>query len=93
MITDHEHDCHICDTQLAEREEDLLIEQQVKSWNWDRDIFDIYDEIRDDDEYKQEALLRFAMKFFKSKDYRDSIIGLAYHLGVSIDPLEEDDND
>ena len=40
------------------------VESQVESWNWNLDIFEIYDEIRDYSERDKEQLLTFAYAYF-----------------------------
>ena len=55
------------------------VERQVESWNWNLNIFEIYDEIRDYSERDQEKLLTFAYNFFdKDKMMKE----LASHLGI-----------
>lgn len=55
------------------------VESQVESWNWNLNIFEIYDEIRDYSERDQEKLLTFAYNFFdKDKMMKE----LASHLGI-----------
>ena len=55
------------------------VESQVESWNWNLNIFEIYDEIRDYSERDQEQLLTFAYNYF-NKD--KMMIELASHLGI-----------
>ena len=41
------------------------VESQVESWNWNMNIFEIYDELRDNHTARQqEQLLTHAYKFF-----------------------------
>ena len=55
------------------------VEKQVESWNWNLNIFEIYDEIRDYSSRDQEQLLTFAYDFFnKDKMMKE----LASHLGI-----------
>ena len=55
------------------------VESQVESWNWNLNIFEIYDEIRDYSSRDQEQLLTFAYDFFnKDKMMKE----LASHLGI-----------
>ena len=55
------------------------VERQVESWNWNLNIFEIYDEIRDYSERDQEKLLTFAYNFFdKDKMMKER----ASHLGI-----------
>ena len=55
------------------------VESQVESWNWNLNIFEIYDEIRDYSERDQEQLLQFAYNFFN----KDTMMKeLASHLGI-----------
>lgn len=64
------------------------VEAQVESWNWNLNIFEIYDEIRDYSERNQEKLLTFAYGFFgKDKMMKE----LASHLGVDI--IEDNENE
>ena len=57
------------------------VESQVESWNWNLNIFEIYDEIRDYSERDKEQLLAFAYDFF-NKD--KMMIELASHFGIDI---------
>ena len=53
----------------------------VESWNWNLNIFEIYDEIRDYNDRSKEALLTYAYYFF---DEDKMMIELASHLGIYI---------
>ena len=55
------------------------VESQVESWNWNLNIFEIYDEIRDYSERDKEQLLAFAYDYF-NKD--KMMIELASHFGI-----------
>ena len=57
------------------------VESQVESWNWNLNIFEIYDEIRDYSSRDQEQLLSFAYTFF-NKDVM--MKELASHFGIDI---------
>jgi hypothetical protein len=57
------------------------VESQVESWNWNLNIFEIYDEIRDYSERDKEQLLKFAYDFF-NKDVM--MKELASHFGIDI---------
>lgn len=58
------------------------IESRVEGWNWNMNIFEIYDELRDGHSAKdQEDLLTFAYNYF-NKDVM--IKELASHFCVSI---------
>ena len=57
------------------------VESQVESWNWNLNIFEIYDEIRDYSTRDQEQLLTFAYTFF-NKDVM--MKELASHFGIDI---------
>ena len=56
------------------------VESQVESWNWNMNIFEIYDELRDNHTaQQQEQLLTHAYKFFN----KDTMMKeLASHLGI-----------
>jgi hypothetical protein len=57
------------------------VEAQVESWNWNLNIFEIYDEIRDYAERDKKQLLAFAYDFFgKDKAMKE----LASHFGIDI---------
>lgn len=65
------------------------IESRVEGWNWNMNIFEIYDELRDGHTGKeQEDLLTFAFRYF-NKD--KMILELASHFGIYI--MEDDDNE
>ena len=55
------------------------VESQVESWDWNMNVFEIYDEIRDYSERHKEQLLTYAYKFFNKEPI---ILDLANHLGV-----------
>jgi len=57
------------------------VESQVESWNWNLNIFEIYDEIRDYSSRDQEQLLTFAYNFFNKDNMMKE---LAYHFGIDI---------
>lgn len=62
------------------------VESQVESWNWNLNIFEIYDELRDGHTAdEQEQLLTYAYNFF-NKD--KMMVELASHFGIDI---EEDE--
>ena len=60
---------------------DKEVAEQVEYWNWNMNIFEIYDEIRDESDYNKARLLSYAYQFF-NKD--ETIEGLADHLCVDI---------
>ena len=51
----------------------------IESWNWNLNIFEIYDEIRDYNDRSKEALLTYAYYFF---DEDKMIKELASHFGI-----------
>ena len=64
------------------------IVDKVESWNWNLNIFEIYDEVRDMDRYNYKGensdlsrLLNHAYEYFK---YDKMIKELMSHLGVEI---------
>lgn len=57
------------------------VESQVESWNWNLNIFEIYDEIRDYSERDQEQLLKHAYSFFNKDNMMKE---LAHHFGIDI---------
>ena len=57
------------------------VESQVESWNWNLNIFEIYDEIRDYSSRDQEQLLTFAYNFFNKDNMMKE---LASHFGIDI---------
>ena len=58
------------------------VESQVESWNWNLNIFEIYDELRDGyTAEEQEQLLTYAYEFFN----KDTMMKeLASHFGIDI---------
>jgi hypothetical protein len=65
------------------------VEARVESWNWNMNIFEIYDELRDGHTRKQqEDLLSFAYRYF-NKD--KMILELASHFGVY--NIEDNENE
>ena len=53
------------------------VHETVDAWNWNMNIFEIYDEIKDWRESDQRSVLRYAYRYFNS----DVMINdLAYHL-------------
>ena len=57
------------------------VESQVESWNWNLNIFEIYDEIRDYSERDKEKLLKHAYDFFNKDNMMKE---LAHHFGIDI---------
>ena len=63
------------------------IESRVEGWNWNMNIFEIYDELRDGHTgEEQEQLLTHAYNFF-NKD--SAIADLACHFGITIETEED----
>ena len=63
------------------------IESRVEGWNWNMNIFEIYDELRDGHTGEdQEQLLTFAYNYF-NKD--SAIADLACHFGITIETDED----
>jgi hypothetical protein len=62
------------------------IEDQVEYWNWNMNIFEIYDEIRDESDYDNARTLSYAYQFFN----QDRMIAeLADHLCIDISEIKE----
>jgi hypothetical protein len=63
------------------------IESRVEGWNWNMNIFEIYDELRDGHTgEEQEQLLTHAYNYFN----KDSVIAdLACHFGITIETEED----
>ena len=57
------------------------VSDTVESWNWNLNIFEIYDEIRDYNDRSKEALLAYAYYFFNEDNM---IKELANHFGIDI---------
>jgi len=56
---------------------DVTVHDTVESWNWNMNIFEIYDEIKDWTESDQLNVLRYAYQYFN----KDTMINeLATHL-------------
>ena len=55
------------------------VSSEVESWNWNLNIFEIYDEIKYNRPSKQEHLLAYAYKFFNKESL---FLELANHLGI-----------
>lgn len=64
---------------------DTTIQEKVESWNWNANVFEIYDEIRDWDEQDKSNVLQYAWRFFD----KDKMINeLHVHLcGCSVDQM------
>ena len=68
---------------------DAQIESRVEGWNWNMNIFEIYDELRDGHTaQQQEDLLSFAYRYF-NKD--KMILELASHFGIY--NIEDNENE
>jgi len=63
------------------------IESRVEGWNWNMNIFEIYDELRDGHTgQEQEELLTHAFNYFNN----DVMISeLASHFGITIETEED----
>lgn len=59
---------------------DMTVHDTVDSWNWNMNIFEIYDEIRDWRENDQRAVCRYACDYFNDKDNKTMFSDLACHL-------------
>ena len=57
------------------------VEAQVESWNWNLNIFEVYDEIRDYSDRDKQKLLKHSYNFF-GKDILTK--ELAHHFGIDI---------
>ena len=65
---------------------DKEIEEQVEYWNWNMNIFEIYDELRNESDYDNARTLSYAYQFFN----QDRMIAeLADHLCVNIAEAKE----
>jgi|SaaInlLV_10m_DNA_1039704.scaffolds.fasta_scaffold112341_2 hypothetical protein len=56
------------------------VHDTVDSWNWNMNIFEIYDEIKDWREIDQRNVCRYACQYFKDKDSTAQFNDLCYHL-------------
>lgn len=62
------------------------IEEQVEYWNWNMNIFEIYDELRNESDHDNARTLSYAYQFFN----QDRMIAeLADHLCVDIEEAKE----
>tara|TARA_Y100000310_G_scaffold344681_1_gene458770 strand:- start:1952 stop:2185 length:234 start_codon:yes stop_codon:yes gene_type:complete len=64
---------------------DKEIEDRVEMWNWNMNIFEVYDEIRDEGDETIARLLAHAYQAFNEDS---AIADLAYHLGVDISEVK-----
>ena len=64
-------------THLYSSWQQKTVGEVVDSWNWNANIFEIYDEIRDWDQRDQENVLRYAYDYFNKDKF---INELASHL-------------
>ena len=60
---------------------DQEVIDRVEMWNWNMNIFEVYDEIRDEGDENITRLLAHAYQEFNEDT---AIADLAYHLGVDI---------
>ena len=59
------------------------IKDQVHAWNWNHNIFEIYDDIKSWSDSEAAELLTYALQVFKDNGYTcNQIEDLAIHLGV-----------
>ncbi len=59
---------------------DDKVHDVVDGWNWNCNIFEIYDEIKEWRETDQLNVCRYACEYFKDKDTIMQFNDLAYHL-------------
>ena len=64
---------------------DEEIEERVEGWNWNMNIFEVYDEIRDEGDETITRLLAHAYQAFNEDS---AIADLADHLGVDISEVK-----
>jgi len=60
------------------------IQKLVESWNWNLNIFEIYDELKENHPNKedQRKILKYCDSFFTGEYTQNSFRDLADHLGV-----------
>ena len=64
---------------------DQEVIDRVEMWNWNMNIFEVYDEIRDEGDETIARLLAHAYQAFNEDS---AIADLAYHLGVDISEVK-----
>lgn len=88
---EHGHYCSICEEQ--ERLDGIRAEvtAQVKSWVWNCSIFEIYDEIREEEPDRLGLIFEEAFKTFTDESSISQLEELAYHLDVDINRRRDSD--
>ena len=70
---------------------DDKVHDVVDGWNWNCNIFEIYDEIKDWRETDQRNVCRYACQYFKDKDSISQFNDLAFHLtGEGVKDMSDD---
>lgn len=74
-------------TEVMSREPDAIkIRDEVESWNWNYNIFEIYDKLKDEFTVtEQTQLIKYALKFFKDEEYINQLNTLADQLELDLD--------
>jgi hypothetical protein len=79
-------------TEIESMESDAVaIREEIESWNWNLNIFEIYDKLKDEfTTTEQTQLIKYALEYFNnSKEYTDLLQTLADQLELDLDDEDE----
>lgn len=64
----------------------IAIRQEVENWNWNLNIFEIYEKLKDEFTVREQTqLIKYALKFFKDEEYINLLNTLADQLNLDLD--------
>ena len=67
----------------------LRLWDEVRSWNYNLNLFEVYDSIKDRPSHEIHQLLRYALEFYHESSccrlWRQGLKELAFHFGVNLD--------
>lgn len=73
-------------TEVESMEPDAIaIREEVESWNWNLNIFEIYEKLKDEFTVKKQTqLIKYALKYFKDEEYINLLNTLADQLDLDL---------
>jgi len=79
-------------TEIESMESDAVrIREEVESWNWNLNIFEIYNKLKDEfTTNEQTQLIKYALKYFTDEEYKSLLQTIADDLLIDLDEEEDD---
>jgi hypothetical protein len=79
-------------TEVQSMESDAIeIREEVESWNWNLNIFEIYDKLKNEfTTNEQTQLIKYALKYFKDEEYKSLLQTIADDLLLDLNEDEDE---